>query len=470
MDSKKVPLEHVFSESPWQPRINVELERQNLASKCQSFSSLMSPWVTKDGQLPKTKEEQVIIQSSSTSESFPSIHSPLQSPNSLTSGSSADLSNDDDFLDGPSPFLKEFQNAARQLEELALGVSVDDRSVTSEEYNSCDQFLSSVDATFVGWTLCTRDELRNDPQKALEESITKILNDLSDSAGSWSAQREVKLQITPKDVRIEFKEISKSITKNNVRIWGIVNDKFGMIFKVNGEYECHVFCCDDIEEIQNFCQMLSEISKVDLRKCSSISSLVMETDRSKIDFQVECQYQGSIPIGPDYRADIRQVHQIINALQSKQSYDSYCTISSTSMSILPRPGSIVLGPPNASNSKKNAYMRCRLRYISFFAVGIDPTFLAVVSVLGPTSVCHVIQVKPNALRLSDVLQEQIILRYQKAVEAKKIVEKHETDQDKPMMSSIINMLPTTTTEPVKKESTQESSSRWRNLFSLVKKT
>ena len=62
--------------------------------------------------------------------------------------------------------------------------------------------------------------------------------------------------------------------------------------------------------------------------------------------------------------------------------------------------------------------------------------------------CHVIQVKPNALRLSDVLQEQIIvsgvvivlyvsvacifskLRYQKAVEAKKIVEKHETDQGK----------------------------------------
>ena len=80
MDSKKVPLEHVFSESPWQPRINVELERQNLASKCQSFSSLMSPWVTKDGQLPKTKDEQVIIQSSSMSESFPSIHSPLQSP------------------------------------------------------------------------------------------------------------------------------------------------------------------------------------------------------------------------------------------------------------------------------------------------------------------------------------------------------------------------------------------------------
>ena len=164
------------------------------------------------------------------------------------------------------------------------------------------------------------------------------MNDLSDSAGSWSAQREVKLQITPKDVRIEFKEISKSITKNNVRIWGIVNgiqlhsdisfhtqslDKFGMIFKVNGEYECHVFCCDDTEEIQNFCQMLSEISKVDLRKCSSISSLVMETDRSKIDFQVECQYQGSIPIGPDYRADIRQVHQIINALQSKRRL--YCS-------------------------------------------------------------------------------------------------------------------------------------------------
>ena len=56
-----------------------------------------------------------------------------------------------------------------------MGVSVDDRSVTSEEYNSCDQFLSSVDATFVGWTLCTRDELRNDPQKALEVSNSESL-------------------------------------------------------------------------------------------------------------------------------------------------------------------------------------------------------------------------------------------------------------------------------------------------------
>jgi len=93
-----------------------------------------------------------------------------------------------------------------------------------------------------------------------------------------------------------------------------------MIFKIGGEYECHVFRCENAAEISNFCQILSEISKVDLSrdKSSSLSSLIFETDRDKVDFQVECFYQGSIPIGPDYRADIRQVHRIITELQSKR--------------------------------------------------------------------------------------------------------------------------------------------------------
>ena len=44
---KDVPLEQleqVYSDSPWQQRVDLELERQSLASKCQSFSSLISPW------------------------------------------------------------------------------------------------------------------------------------------------------------------------------------------------------------------------------------------------------------------------------------------------------------------------------------------------------------------------------------------------------------------------------------------
>ena len=38
------PLEHVYTDSPWQQRVDLDLERQHLAAKCQSFSSLISPW------------------------------------------------------------------------------------------------------------------------------------------------------------------------------------------------------------------------------------------------------------------------------------------------------------------------------------------------------------------------------------------------------------------------------------------
>ena len=86
---------------------------------------------------------------------------------------------------------------------------------------------------------------------------------------------------------------------------------------------------------------------------------------------------------------------------------AYCTISSASMSILPRPGSLFAAGDTLPIDRY--FMKCRLRYISFFAVGIDSRYLAIVSVLGPQSVCHVLKILPNALRVSDVLQEQIIV-------------------------------------------------------------
>ena len=98
-----------------------------------------------------------------------------------------------------------------------------------------------------------------------------------------------------------------------------ISDKFGIVFKNNAEYECHVFTGDDLDEVTSFCEILNDLSKVNLRKCSSINSLVsdVEKSRSQIDFQAECDYCGSSVIGTDYRADIQQVHRIITELQTK---------------------------------------------------------------------------------------------------------------------------------------------------------
>ena len=92
-----------------------------------------------------------------------------------------------------------------------------------------------------------------------------------------------------------------------------VLDKLGLIYKTDTDYECHVFTGDDSNQITYFCQVLNDLSKVSLRKCSSITSLVSDVEKSRhaIDFQAECEYCGSSVIGTDYRADIQQVHRII---------------------------------------------------------------------------------------------------------------------------------------------------------------
>ena len=117
------PLEHVYTDSPWQQRVDLDLERQHLAAKCQSFSSLISPWA-----VSPISGGQSDLDSPSPNQ----IHAfrsppPLKSPvifsvndffykfnqSSMTSGSSVDSCPEDDQ---DSPFLKEFQLAAKQLE------------------------------------------------------------------------------------------------------------------------------------------------------------------------------------------------------------------------------------------------------------------------------------------------------------------------------------------------------------------
>ena len=85
-----------------------------------------------------------------------------------------------------------------------------------------------------------------------------------------------------------------------------------------------------------------------------------------------------------------------------------CTINSAAMSVLPRPGTISR-PERVPYSKSLPMMKTRLRYISFFGIGIDSRYLGIVCILGPASVCHIIRILPNATRVSNILQEHIIV-------------------------------------------------------------
>lgn len=115
------PLEHIYTDSPWQQRVDLDLERQHLAAKCQSFSSLISPWAISGGQsdLDSPSPNQIHAFRSPPPLKSPVIFSVFEwlfqkfYQSSMTSGSSVDSCPEDDQ---DSPFLKEFQLAAKQLE------------------------------------------------------------------------------------------------------------------------------------------------------------------------------------------------------------------------------------------------------------------------------------------------------------------------------------------------------------------
>ena len=51
---KEEDVSNLYSESPWLPRVNVTLERDSLvATRCQSYSPLISPWVVKNRVIRK---------------------------------------------------------------------------------------------------------------------------------------------------------------------------------------------------------------------------------------------------------------------------------------------------------------------------------------------------------------------------------------------------------------------------------
>ena len=76
--------------------------------------------------------------------------------------------------------------------------------------------------------------------------------------------------------------------------------------------------------------------------------------------------------------------------------------------MLPRPGHISRAD-SVSYTRTVPLMKCRLRYVSFFAIGLDSRYLGIVCVLGPATMCHILRILPNASRVSNILQEHIIV-------------------------------------------------------------
>ena len=198
------------SKSPWQPRVDLSDERDALAKRCQSYSPIVSPWAIKS-RLPLRS----ISTDFSQSDKIFSFKSPASFCSSSSAGSTtADEAEDLDspFDDSGSNFMKEFQEAAAQLAELAKSAKVD------EEEWSDRLCIEKLDCNSLGWVATTKEELREDAKKVLVNSLDKVTGE-----GSITG-KPVRLGLYENDLKISVEGLTfLSIRRKNFKVWSVIS-------------------------------------------------------------------------------------------------------------------------------------------------------------------------------------------------------------------------------------------------------
>jgi hypothetical protein len=205
------------SKSPWEPRVDVSDERDALAKRCQSYSPIVSPWAVKS-RLPSRSISTDFYQSDKVFS--------FKSPASFCSSSSAGSTTADDAeeLDSPfdesgSHFMKEFQEAAAQLAELAKSAKFDE----DEEYDRL--CLEKLDCNSLGWVAVTKEELREDAKKVLVNSLDKVTGE-----GSITG-KSVRLGLFENDLKISVEGLTcLSINRKNLKVWSVISGNIQFFF------------------------------------------------------------------------------------------------------------------------------------------------------------------------------------------------------------------------------------------------
>lgn len=382
----------------------------------------------------------------------------FKSPASFCSASSAGSTTaDDPDLDSPfdetgSNLLKEFQEAAAQLAELAE--TAKHEYIDDHNDKNC---LETLKCHSLGWLPVDRSQLRKDAKNLLETSVTKVLNGKTGGPGGAGAGKPVIIGLYDEYLQLSMDGLSDlKIPRRNLKVWSVYKDHLCIIYKHMGSLECHIFADENACMLKDFCDLLNIlINTTTLSKAVSMTSLVDER-ASDSTFVVECDFCGSSTISNDEKSDISAVHRIIYSLQTSADHvPAKCAISLSSITV------------SNEASDVDSIFKCRLRYISFLSLGIDPRFIGIVSMLGPLATCFVLKIQPNASRVSSILQENITLRYQKALEAKKIIDRNAQTKDATMLTSIVDMTPPNT---LTYKSQPQQVSRWKSLISIIKKS
>ncbi|TKC46626.1 hypothetical protein EI555_011425, partial [Monodon monoceros] len=123
-------------------------------------------------------------------------------------------------------------------------------------------------------------------------------------------------------------------------------------------------------------------------------------------FQV--YYLGNVPVAKPVGVDVINgaLESVLSSSSREQWTPSHVSVAPATLTILHQQTEAVLG-------------ECRVRFLSFLAVGRDVHTFAFIMAAGPASFCcHMFWCEPNAASLSEAVQAACMLRYQKCLDAR----------------------------------------------------
>nr|XP_045227346.1 amyloid beta precursor protein binding family B member 1 isoform X1 [Macaca fascicularis]XP_045227347.1 amyloid beta precursor protein binding family B member 1 isoform X1 [Macaca fascicularis] len=194
--------------------------------------------------------------------------------------------------------------------------------------------------------------------------------------------------------------------------------------KLTQMLKCHVFRCE--APAKNIATSLHEICSKIMAERRNARCLVngLSLDHSKlvdVPFQVEfpapknelvqkfqVYYLGNVPVAKPVGVDVINgaLESVLSSSSREQWTPSHVSVAPATLTILHQQTEAVLG-------------ECRVRFLSFLAVGRDVHTFAFIMAAGPASFCcHMFWCEPNAASLSEAVQAACMLRYQKCLDAR----------------------------------------------------
>ncbi|KAB0397060.1 hypothetical protein E2I00_012015, partial [Balaenoptera physalus] len=256
----------------------------------------------------------------------------------------------------------------------------------------------------LGWVEMTEEELAPGRSSVAVNNCIRQLsyhkNNLHDPmSGGWGEGKDLLLQLedeTLKLVEPHSQALLHAQPIVSIRVWGVGRDS-GRWEQGQGSWVGAVRVGPSSLTLLFASLVLPDPERVEFP--APKNELVQK-------FQV--YYLGNVPVAKPVGVDVINgaLESVLSSSSREQWTPSHVSVAPATLTILHQQTEAVLG-------------ECRVRFLSFLAVGRDVHTFAFIMAAGPASFCcHMFWCEPNAASLSEAVQAACMLRYQKCLDAR----------------------------------------------------